>query len=101
MKSGLEEARQLMVPCVRFPFMKFQFFFPGIFFGRNEFNYGVKSAQPFSQIITGKRQAFSIRVGHIRKKLDRVPVSVSEWLLGSFVLILIQYLSNSTNFQKY
>ena len=31
--------------------------------------------------------------------LDRVPVSVSEWLLGSFVLIL--YLSNSTNFHKY
>ena len=33
--------------------------------------------------------------------LDRAPVSVSEWLLGSFVLILIQYLSNSTNFHKY
>ena len=31
--------------------------------------------------------------------VDRVPVSVSEWLLGSFVLIL--YLSNSTNFHKY
>ena len=38
------------------------------FFGLNEFNYGVKSAQPFSQIITGKRQAFSTRVGHIRIK---------------------------------
>ena len=31
--------------------------------------------------------------------VDRVPVSVSEWLLGSFVLI--QYLSNSTNIRKY
>ena len=32
-------------------------------------------------------------------KVDRVPVSVSEWLLGSFVLIL--YLSNSTYNHKY
>ena len=32
-------------------------------------------------------------------QIDRVPVSVSEWLLGSFVLIL--YLSNSTNIHKY
>ena len=34
-----------------------------------------------------------------KSKIDRVPVSVSEWLLGFFVLILI--LSNSTNIHKY
>ena len=32
-------------------------------------------------------------------QIDRVPVSVSEWILGSFALIL--YLSNSTNTHKY
>ena len=35
----------------------------------------------------------------VQYTLYRVPVSVSEWLLGSFAMIL--YLSNSTNIHKY